>query len=261
MSLPKQSDATTRIAAIHALDIPAPPPAALNKPMARTEAVESGKPSANIDGGSLVAFVTGVSTGHRSDALNSTLLAAMASDKLHDRNDPKQVIQWYEKYNSVLQLCGWDAQQFSFQKYTASGSSFSINDAIIEIVTAAATGPEVAVVEAALNALRSLGSDNPWYDVWNQHSHSTNGGNFQIVPVSDTNGERNTLVMEVSAFAFQSTEVDTTFLWTNYHSSDVKLQYGNQTMTLDEDVWDQVSATVVAKLGDNSRSQIGNLSI
>ncbi len=261
MQLAEQLDATTRITSIRALDLPAPSSAARSIPMARAEAAAAGKPSANVDRGSLVAFVTGVSTGHRSDALNSTLLAAMASDKVYDRNNPQQVIQWYEKYTHVLQLCGWDTQQFSFQKYTASGSSFSINDAIIEIVTAAATGPEVAVVEAALNALRNLGSDNPWYEVWNQHSHSTNGGNFQIVPVSDTNGERNTLVMEVSAFSFQTTEVDTTFLWTNYHSSDVKLQYGNQTMTLDEDVWDQVSAEVLSKLGDSDKSQIGNLSI
>lgn len=261
MSLPKQLDATTRLAAIRALEIPSLPSVTPPPPMVRAEAVDPSKPGAAIDRGSLVAFVTGVSAGHRSDALNSTLLAAMASDKLYDRNDPEQVIQWYEKYNSVLQLCGWDAQQFSFQEYTASGSSFSINDAIIEIVTAAATGPEVAVVEAALDALRKLGSDNPWYEVWNQHSHSTTGGNFQIVPVSDSNGERNTLVMEVSAFAFKTNEVDTEFLWTSYHSSSVQLRYGNQTMTLDEDVWDQVSATVLSKLGNNDNTQIGNLSI
>ncbi len=261
MSLPKALDATTRLAAIRALDIPAPSSAALLALPVRADAGDSSKSSADIDRGSLVAFVAGVSSAHRSDALNSTLLAAMASDKVYDRNDPTQVINWYKKYTAVLQLCGWDAQEFSFQNYSASGSSFSINSAIIEIVAAAASGPELAVVEAALDALKKLGSNDPWYKVWDQHSHSTNGGNFQIVPVGDSNGERNTLVMQCSAFAFQTTEVDTTFLWTNYHSSDVKIQYANQTMTLDEDVWDQVSAAVVAKLGDNDKTQIGNLPI
>ena len=50
-------------------------------------------------------------------------------------------------------------------------------------------------------------------------------------------------------------------LWTNYNSSSVDLQYGTQTMTLDEDVWDQVSTAVITKLGSNAATQIGNLNI
>jgi len=254
---------SSRVAAIAALNIPQPSAAVVQamKSVRRVQAVADGSTQADVDGGSLVAFTAGVSADHTSAALNSTLLAAMNSDTLFNRNDATQVMSWYQNYVKVLQICGWDSQAFGFQNYQASGSSFSINNAIIEIVTAAATGPEVAVVEAALNALKNLGTDDPWYKVWDSHTHSTNGGNFQIVPTSDSNGARNTLVMGCSAFAFQTSETTTEFLWTDYSSSSVQLQYGTQTMTLDEDVWDQVSTAVITKLGSNASTQIGNLGI
>lgn len=267
MSKPLAISIPARISALSALAIPQPGAAAVAAakaaPAARTLRAAAGSSGqANIDGGSLVAFTAGVSADHTSAALNSTLLAAMNSDTLYDRYDPKQVIAWYENYVKVLQICGWDSQAFAFQPYKASGSSFSINNAIIEIVTAAvAGGPEVAVVEAALTALKNLATDDPWYVVWNSHTHNASGGDFQIVPVTDSNGARNTMAMNCSAFSFSAAETTTEFLWTNYNSSSMELQYASQTMTLDEDVWDQVSTTVITKLGDNANTQIGNLNI
>ena len=254
--------ATDRVAAIAALAIPQPSASELLAARAapRVRAAAGGA-QADVDGGSLVAFTAGVSPDHTSAALNSTLLAAMNSDTLFNRNDKTQMVNWYLNYVKILQICGWDTQNFGFQNHQASGSSFSINNAIIEIVTAAAGGPEVAVVEAALDALKNLGTDDPWYMVWDSHTHSTNGGNFQIVPVSDNAGARNTMVMNCSAFTFSTTETTTEFLWTNYNSSSADPQYGTQTMTLDEDVWDQVSTAVITKLGSNAATQIGNLNI
>lgn len=267
MSKPMAISASDRVAALSALSIPQPSAAAVQAAKAhraaqKLRAAASTGGQADVDSGSLVAFTAGVSADHTSAALNSTLLAAMNSDTLYDRNDASQVLNWYANYVKILQICGWDSQAFGFQTYQASGSSFSINNAIIEIVTAAvAGGPEVAVVEAALDALKNLSTDDPWYVIWDSHTHSTSGGNFQIVPVTDSNGARNTLAMSCSAFTFTTSETTTEFLWTNYNSSSVTLKYGTQTMTLDEDIWDQVSTTVITKLGNNANTQIGNLNI
>lgn len=263
MSAVRSMPSADRIAKLQALVIPQPSAqevaAALAVPRVRA-AVPSGS-EADVDGGSLVSFVAGVSPDHKSAALNSTLLAAMNSDTKYVRTDASQVIDWYNNYVSVLQLCGWDAQNFAFQNYTASGSTVSINDAIVEILAAAVTGPELAVAEAALEALKNLKTDDPWYQVWDQSTHSTNGGNFQIIPAADDNGARNTMVMQCSAFSFATSKTTTRFLWVDYQSSDMKLKYNVQTMTLDEDIWDQVSTTVITKLGNNNKTKIGNLGI
>lgn len=263
MSAVRPLPTADRLARIQALVIPAPTALQLATTLAvpRVIAADPSGREADVDGGSLVSFVAGVSADHRSAALNSTLLAAMNSDTKYNRNKASEVLDWYNNYVSVLQLCGWSAQNFGFQNYQASGSTVSINSAIVEIIAAAVTGPELAVVEAGLDALKNLSTDDPWYKVWDQSTHSENGGNFQIVPVSDSSGARNTLVMQCSAFAFSTSQTTTRFLWVDYNSSDMQLQYNVQTMTLDEDLWDQVSTTVITKLGSNSKTKIGNLGI
>lgn|ERR1700733_634517 len=218
------------------------------------------KPSGDVDKGSLVSFTAGVTTEHRGDALNSTLLAQLNSDKLYNRFDPTQVIEWYKNYTSVLSKVGWDMQDFSFQNFEASGSTFSIDTAIIEIVSSFLAGPEVAVVEATLEALSKLKSEDPWYTVWDSNSHKANGGNFQIVACNDEEGKGG-LVMGCSAYAFTTTETSLRFLWTDYHSSDTKLQYAKQAATLDEDVYKVVRAAIIAKLGANATNLVDELEI
>ena len=223
--------------------------------------VPAGQPTAAIDAGSLVSFAAQVSSQHRSDCLNSLLVAQLNSDKLYNRFDPTQVISWYKNYGTVMSNIGWVLQDFQFQNYQASGSTFSIDTAITSIVTSFLPAPEVAVVEATLNALSNLGSDDPWYKVWDSSSHSANGGNFQLAPASDNNGEVNSLVVKISAYAFSTTETTTRFLWTDYNSSDTQLQYAQQTATLNEDVYAQIRQAIIDKLGDRAATYIGNLSI
>lgn len=219
------------------------------------------KPSANIDAGSLVSFTANVSDQHRSDALNSTLLAQLNSDKLFNRFDPAQVIPWYQNYTTVLSKIGWDMQEFDFVNYQASGSTFSIDQSIIQILASFLTAPELAVEQAALTALENLKTDDPWYTVWDQQSHSANGGNFQLASCTDNNGAENTLVIKMSAYSFSTTETTTRFLWTNYSSSDTQLHYANETATLDEDVYTQVRQQIIDKLGDKAKTFVGSLDI
>lgn len=59
-----------------------------------------GDEAAYVDAGSLVSFVAGVSGQHKSDALNSTLLAQLAANKKFDRE--KQTVEWYDFYKNRL---------------------------------------------------------------------------------------------------------------------------------------------------------------
>jgi hypothetical protein len=218
-------------------------------------------PSANVDGGSLVAFTANVSDQHRSDALNSTLIAQLHANTLFDKNNNDQVISWYGAYLDVLTHLGWPAQKSQFQNYQASGSTFSIDTAITSIVTSFLTADEAAIVKAALDALNNLGSGDPWYKVWDSSTHSADGGGFQLGMCSDANGAINSLVLKLSSYAFHTTESTTRFLWADYSSSDTTLRYVSDTVVLNEDVYSQVRQQVIDKLGANAAAYIGNLSI
>ena len=53
-----------------------------------------------VNGGSLASFTSKLSSVHRSDVPNGTLLAQLAASKHHDRN--KETDKWYKKYLYVL---------------------------------------------------------------------------------------------------------------------------------------------------------------
>lgn len=221
-------------------------------------AAEPEKPSADVDKGSLVSFVAGITQKHRADALNSTLFAQLASDYAYNRLDPSQVMKWYEKYVEVLGNIGWAIQEFNFQNYEAGGSTFSVDSAIIKIVASFLPAGEVKIVEAALTALSELSSDNPWYKVWESSSHSANGGSFQVLPCSDEEG-KGPLVMGCTGFSFTTTEDTTRFLWVDYHSSDTSMHYSQQISTLDDDVYSQVRNQIVERLGAKAEQYVGTI--
>ncbi len=170
-------------------------------------------------------------------------------------------MNWYQNYGTVMSTVGWVMQDFQFQNYQASGSTFSIDTAIAGIVASFLSAAEVAVVKASLDALSKLGSDDPWYKVWDSSSHGANGGNFQVASASDNNGAVDTLVVKISAYSFSTTETTTRFLWTDYHSSETKLRYAHQAATLDEDVYAAVRQAIIDKLGNRASSYVGDLDI
>jgi hypothetical protein len=219
------------------------------------------KDSAVLDEGSIIAFTANVSADHAEAALNTALLAQLNSDKLYNRFDPNQIMAWYRNYQKVLGICGWTMQDFQFQDYKASGSSFTIDKAIADLVASFLPAQQVKVVKAALDALKNLSSDDPWYKVWDSSTHNASGGNFQIAMASDDDGAPNSLVLKVSAYSFQTSQTTTRFLWTTYNASDTTLNYAMQAMTLNEKIYDQVAETIAKKIGKAAKEKIHELDI
>ncbi|MFD4637291.1 hypothetical protein ACFWN2_08260 [Lentzea sp. NPDC058436] len=250
---------TDRAAFVHALDIGVVHPK-LARPRMANEVTPQG-PTAAIDAGSLMSFTSDVSAVHRSDALNSTLIAQLNSDKLFNRFDPAQLIPWYQNYTTVLSHLGWDIQQFSFERYQASGSTMSVSTAVLGVLGAVLPAGELALVAAALKALAALKSNDPWYQVWDVTTHDQSNGNFQISNCVDHDGDGNTLVMRLSGYSLHTTDTTVRFLWNDYQTSSTDLMFASQACTLDEDVYSQVRAAVIKKLGDKAVQYVGNLDI
>jgi hypothetical protein len=188
--------------------------------------------------------------------LNSTLLAQLAANKKYDREVQTQ--DWYKYYQSVLEPLGWVIQAFSFDKYNASGDSFQMNKAVIEILKAIASKDEAAVSQATIDALGALDSGSHGLVLWNSASNSVTAGNFQIAPCILSNGS---VVMKNASFYFNTTESTTGFLWFTYSTSKMSLYKSTNTMTLDGDIYAKVRQAVIDKLGDKAVQFVAALDI
>ena len=73
---------------------------------------------------------------HRSDVLNSTLLAQLASSKHY--NWYKETDERYKNYLHILEKIDWVMQEFQFEKYEASSQTMKVCEAIVNIVKAIA---------------------------------------------------------------------------------------------------------------------------
>lgn len=224
------------------------------RPEAR--AFASNEQGAAVDAGSLVSFVGGISGLHKSDVLNSTLLAQLAATKQYDRYT--QTRQWYEFYTNVLANVGWVMPGFVYRRYEPSGSSLILSDAVIKILSAIATGDEMKVVMEALSGLRDNPNNEGPLVLFDHQSFPEQLGTFQVFPVSVDRGD---VVMALAALEFQAEKHVTRFLWWSWTSMNVKLFESAQKGVLNEDIYSQVRQDVIDKLGDNAKKFIHDIEI
>ncbi|WKL24390.1 hypothetical protein Q1M63_02040 (plasmid) [Sinorhizobium meliloti] len=59
-------------------------------------------------------------------------------------------MDWYRNYINVLGQIGWNQPAFAFDTYTSGGSTVKLDEAVLGILAAIATGDEVAMVAATM---------------------------------------------------------------------------------------------------------------
>ena len=214
------------------------------------------KPSGYIVAGSLVSFVSGISAQSQKDVLNSTLLAQLAANKKFNRETQTQA--WYEFYRTVLENVGWTLQGFNFSRVSASGSSFTADRVVIELIAALATGDQVTILKATMDALKKLNDSDGRLVLFEQGSHSASKGNFQMAAAQE---ENEALALTMGAFHFKTTQNVTRVLWFSYSSSDTEFYQSGQGMTLNKDVYARVRNAIIDKLGDKAERFVAELEI
>lgn len=212
--------------------------------------------AAYVTAGGIIGFVAGLNGQQKEDVLNSTLLAQLAANKAFDREI--DTVNWYKKYREVLEKIGWVASEFTFNKYSGSGSSVEVSKVLIELLEAIATENALLITKAAIDAVKALDGSSKAFTIWDSTTHSSSKGNFMISPCINSDGN---VVMSLGCSYFSSNTVDSQFLWFNFSSSSISLYTGAQTITLNEDVYKQVREAVIKKLGDNATKYIADLDI
>jgi hypothetical protein len=229
-------------------------PPALARIAAKALRLTEGEKSSNVDDGSLVAFLPGVSATHKADVLNSTLLAQLAANYQYDREE--KPVEWYKFYRDVLENIAWVIMGFNWEQFKGSGTTLSVDEVVIKILAAIATQNDIAIIMETVEALKALSDGDDRVVLFNQESHSDKKGNFQIADVAEVDGLVN---LKMGAFYFSTAQTVTSILWMKFSSSETNFYMAGQTMTLNEEIYKTIRADVVAKLGDRAAKYIRDL--
>ncbi len=219
--------------------------------------LRDGEKSAQVNGGSLSSFTENLSGQSKSDVKNSTLLAQLAADYVYDKFS--QPMDWYKKYANILGTIGWNIPAFGFDKYTAGGTTVQMDEAVLGILAAIATGNELAIVKATMDGLKGLSDDSKQMLIWDSKSNSGNNGNFQIFPVDQL--PNNDVVMLIDAMQFNADSSHYRFLWWSWESNSITIMRSAQKFVLNEDVYGKVRQAVIDKLGDRAEQMVADIPI
>jgi hypothetical protein len=245
-----------RIAYISALELAEPRASALGLAREPRLKVEPDQPSAAVVDGEVVSFAAGLSLQHRSDVMNSFLLAQLAATKKYNRET--QTIEWYGLYHEVLEKVGWVMQAFDFTKFSATGGSATVDSVVLTILGALATGNQLALVRTTINALQGKASESKAVKLFETASHTMDKGNFQLGIAVDDGG---IVATKLGVFYFHSSQTVTRLFGWTFADSDTSFYQGAETVTLNEDVYGQVRQQIIEKLGDKAQLYVANIDL
>ena len=217
---------------------------------------QDGTASGTVVGSSLVSFSALVSAQHKSDLNNALALAQLVAVKQgHDPNaDP---VGYYQFLASFLSQIGFTAQGITFGQYTPQAKTVEIDQVVLEILQQVLAPDAIGTVTAALKALEGSADSGgaPWA-IYSSNSVSNNAGTFTVGLANETNGS---VAFQLGGFSFSGTETTTKFLWMTYSTTSISIKDGTTTFSLNDDVYSQVRAAVLAKLGSHAQGFVANL--
>lgn len=208
----------------------------------------------------LQSFATGLTAQQKSDVLNSTLLAQLAANKAYptDTTGKYDVSGWYSKFSEVLLNVGWVSQNTFFKHYQMSGKSFTVDKALLEILTGLLEQNSLLLAKAAISALGNLPSTDNKFTLFNFNTCSDQMGNLSLGVCTENNG---TVDYSFAAMYLETSKKIKQILFVDFSTSEFKLYTGTNTITLNSDVYGIVREEVVKKLNNMAAAYISALEI
>lgn len=214
-----------------------------------------GAPSAMVNAGSLVGFDAGISDAEQEDILYSLQLAQRAASGVADRFT--QIKAWYTEYVRVLTETGWALKSFDLQSQQADQSETELAKAALQILAAAATGPQSVVLLAAIDALKSMAKDDGFITLFEHYGSQGLIGNFQVSEVQ--RGPDRGLSIVTGAFQIQMTERQEKVLFVTWQRKGVSVWGSATKASFNRTQYAQVRDTVRKMLGKEARKAIAAL--
>ena len=224
---------------------------------------------------------------------NSTLLAQLAANRKHDRE--RDGGGWYHVYRTVLEQVGWVSQParpnhsalagrgrphdlrvqpgpllpplprpapvfaYPFNRVVTNEVRFTPENAVFKLLKTVASDAEVAVTKTSLDVFRRLPDRDRRVIIFETSSHTSAGGNFQIVTVSLS--PKGVVLMTIAAYFFRTDEPVTRLLSFNFGQRSTQMFQASHIMALNEAAYSKARSRVIEQLGDQAAAFIDDLQI
>jgi hypothetical protein len=149
------------------------------------EVFEQARDQAQVVGSGLFSFAKGVTPQVREAISDSALLAQLVANKqVAADQDP---IGWFRVYSEVLTHLGWTLQDDNWADYTTRGTAAEVHEKIMEVAAVAlgATPAALAIIAAAVKALKGMNPDSSWLKIFNRESQKARIARFQVGLVNE----------------------------------------------------------------------------
>ncbi|KAI0706887.1 hypothetical protein C8T65DRAFT_220438 [Cerioporus squamosus] len=214
-----------------------------------------GDDSASVAAGSSVSFVGNITGQMKADVLNSTLFAQLAANKAHDRQE--ETTAWYDYYKYVLETVGYNVQGFDFAHLSDANSYLSVDNLLLKLAAAYLSGGELALFSTMIDSLKQAKNEAAT-KLFDSSSKSFNKANFQVGVASNAQGNA---MFKIGAYYYGAEQNIDKVLFFTFGSQKVEFYAGNQTMLLNNDVYSQVRASILEKLGQNAKDLVNEIEI
>ena len=213
-----------------------------------------GKADGAIDDGSIMTFVGDVDKQARYDVLNSILLAQLAADYAYNRTSNAE--KWYHQYFDVLQDVGWQVPMSHLTHCNVT--HFVMNGALQTLIdTHKGLRENKEAVKNTVDVLEKQEGNVAFLTDRTTHGGQ---GNLQVGVVTNST-DQITLALGMIQFNANTTQRNTNVLKSTFSNVDTQFDYGSVILVLDEEVYRQIRADVLVKLGQNPKSNIRNIHI
>lgn len=204
--------------------------------------------------GTILALEDGLSDQHKADVVYSTLLAQRAASKKYDRIEKPD--DWFGMFKQIMQTVGWVLQDFTFEPFKASKSTFQLSPDVLQSVLAAATQSHLEFAVSASKSLEALSDVDERVLLFEAVTHSKKKGTGQIGVAYIQSDE---VVMHLGSFEYTTDSDITRSLSFAFDSTHSTCTVAQQKMKLNEDVFGRIREEIVTKLGNQRRIRIKNL--
>lgn len=200
-------------------------------------------------------YLAGVSEQNRKDVDNCKLLVQNAATK---RYDPlTETHAWYEYYLESLNKLGWITQASQTKEQTIKKVGLTM-DAVAMYVLAGLVGQNAAVLATLMGkALDGLRSNDGLIHIYNYKANVGRDAKFDMSPVWQAN--QGSPVMVLNCNTLDVSESTRGILWWKSTTQNTQIKTAAQSIYLNVDVYSQVRAAVLNKLGQAADNYLAQL--
>ena len=210
--------------------------------------VDEKAPTAQVIGNTIVSIVAGMSEDNKKIINDILLFATLASNKAA----PQGGISWYQKYIQVLTSCGLYSQSSGWADYSFKHKSFTMDQVALEILKSAIQAAvlpgatAVLMLKVAKDTIDALQRNDAPLRLFERESKTHDGAKFAIATAAESSD--GSVAIAMGSVDFSTSLGVTNVLFWEWSNTSVRIQRGENVLTLNHGQYARVRKAVEAKL-------------